>query len=166
MQQNFLFDYRSTKHTSTSESPAKLMLRRKLKTRFSLLKPFSVTQTVEKNQNIQVENYKGIGCRSFIVRDTVIVRNYTDPNKKQWEAAKILKILENRNYLVELLVAVRSCKRHVNQIRSVESNNARTPKEYKDNKEITSHRVRMNTTVPKNMLLLNPDMSMSILDQI
>lgn len=46
----FLADYRTTKHSSTNETPAKLLLGRELKTRFSLLKPPCTVDVLKKSQ--------------------------------------------------------------------------------------------------------------------
>ena len=80
--QRFLFDYRATKHTTTAESPAKIMLNREIKTRFNLLHSPSINENIVKCQNRQIRNYKGAGNRMFGVEDSVIVRKYSDPNKK------------------------------------------------------------------------------------
>lgn len=45
----FLFDYRITKHCTTNESPAKLLIGRELKSRFSLLKPPITRDIIDNN---------------------------------------------------------------------------------------------------------------------
>lgn len=122
MLQKFLFDYRSTKHSTTLESPAKVLLNRELKTRFNLIKPPSITQNIEDSQIRQVKNYRGRGDKYFEIGEEVLVRNYSDPNNKQWEEARIVKILGKRNYLVNLSTSDRVVKRHTNQIRLLKSN--------------------------------------------
>ena len=51
----FLFDYRVATHTTTKESPAKLLLGRDLRTRFDLLKP-NIRTNVHKNQEKQINS--------------------------------------------------------------------------------------------------------------
>ncbi|XP_055307800.1 uncharacterized protein K02A2.6-like, partial [Sitodiplosis mosellana] len=55
----FLFDYRITKHCTTNETPAKLLLGKELKSRFSLLKPPVVTDVIKEKQQTAIKNYKG-----------------------------------------------------------------------------------------------------------
>jgi len=45
----FLFNYKVATHTTTKESPAKLLLGRDLRTKFDLLKP-NIRTNVHKNQ--------------------------------------------------------------------------------------------------------------------
>jgi len=49
----FPIDYRITTHCTTGESPAKLFLGRKLKTRFSLLKPPTVMEKISQKQKVR-----------------------------------------------------------------------------------------------------------------
>src|SRR5436190_4868567 len=51
----FLFDYRSIEHCTTGRSPAFMMHKREIRTRFDLIKP-SVRDHVGKRQLAQVEN--------------------------------------------------------------------------------------------------------------
>lgn len=53
----FLFDYRSTPHSTTNRSPASLMYQRELRTRFSLMQPDVEIVVLEKQQ--QQVNYRG-----------------------------------------------------------------------------------------------------------
>lgn len=55
---NFLFQYRNTPHSTTGESPAKLLLQRSLRCVFDLLKP-NTEDVVENNQCKQVSKFKG-----------------------------------------------------------------------------------------------------------
>jgi len=47
----FLFDYRCTPHSATNQTPAKLMLGRELRNRFSLLRPRETEHTMYAHQN-------------------------------------------------------------------------------------------------------------------
>lgn len=113
---NLLFDYRTTPHTSTLESPAKLFLNREIRNRFSLIKPPTTVETIENNQRTQIKNYNGRGTRQVVVGEKVWARDYSNPNKKSWIAAQILARLGERNFLVKLRTG-RSIKRHIDQLR-------------------------------------------------
>lgn len=124
--QKFLFDYRSTKHTVTGETPAKLLLNRELRTRFDLLKPPSPAKNIISSQQNQIKNYPGKGSRNFIVGEIVMVRDYTNSNRKSWADAKIIKINGPRTYMVKLSTSGRIIKRHLNQIRRGNDINSET----------------------------------------
>lgn len=111
----FLFDYRSTPHTSTNQSPAKLMLGRELRTRFSLIRPRETECLMYNNQNRQMDNHKGARQVKFNVGDSVMVTDHRS-GKMKWITAKILKILvPGVTYLVEIDSAT-IMKRHSNQM--------------------------------------------------
>lgn len=87
----FLIDYRTTRHCTTGDSPAKLMFGREIKTRFSALKP-PVTQTkIIQNQENSIKNAKGKRNCQFEIGRKVFIRDYTDPNKPGWIPATIEK---------------------------------------------------------------------------
>lgn len=111
----FLFDYRSTPHTATNQSPSKLMLGRELRTRFSLIRPRETESLMYNNQNRQIKNHKGERCVNFNVGDSVMVTDNRS-GKMRWVKAKIRKILiPGVTYLVEIDSAT-IWKRHSNQM--------------------------------------------------
>lgn len=113
----FLFDYRITPHTSTLDSPAKLLMKRELRNRLSLIKPLTTSETIENQQRRQIRNHGGRVMRHILVGDRVWARDYTNPNKKAWAAGRIRQILGKRNFLVQFGGAGRLIKRHIDQIR-------------------------------------------------
>lgn len=113
----FLFDYRSTKHCTTNETPSKLMFNREIKTLFNLLKPPTQDEVVFKAQARQVSNYKGKRTVVFVVGEKVVVKDYSNPNKSAWVDAVIFKVIGPRSYICKLLSSGRNIKRHLNQIR-------------------------------------------------
>lgn len=113
----FLFDYRSAKHCTTNETPAKLMFNREIKTLFNLLKPPTQEQIVDKAQERQISNFKGKRSITFSVGEKVVVKDYSDPNKSAWVDAVIFKVNGPRTYICKLLSSSRNIKRHLNQIR-------------------------------------------------
>ncbi|MEL6988112.1 MAG: transposase, partial [Bacteroidota bacterium] len=54
----FLFDYRIMPHVTTGIPPCELLMKRRLKTRFDLLKP-DIEGNIVKKQESQAKNYKG-----------------------------------------------------------------------------------------------------------
>lgn len=71
----FLFAYRNSPHSTTSESPAFLMLGRTLRSRISMLRP-NLAATVNKNQQKQVNSHSHARLRTFNIGDHVLVRDY------------------------------------------------------------------------------------------
>lgn len=112
----FLFDYRITKHCTTNETPAKLLLGKELKSRFSLLKPPLTTEIIETKQQNAIKNFKGKHNVIFTEGQKVKVRNYKNPNKEGWSDAIIKKKLGPRSYTCLLIHDNRDIKRHTNQI--------------------------------------------------
>ena len=117
---NFLFDYRSTPHTTTKSSPAFLMFGRHLKTRFDEMNPFGRieqdklnTRThVVKMQNKQSKNYSGKRNVDFKLGDLVYFRNYADT--RHYVRGKIVKRLGMCNYQID--TGEKTVTRHANQI--------------------------------------------------
>lgn len=103
----FLMDYRISEHCTTGASPSKLMLKRVIRTRLDLLKP-PVGRVVE--DMVASESHK------FKENDTVIVRDYSDPNRQGWQNATILSASGSRWYDCKLCSG-RVIKRHCDQIR-------------------------------------------------
>lgn len=110
----YLFAYRNTPHCFTGETPAKLMFKRKLRTRFDLMRD----QTIEKNIDKQVNGHAGRRNVSFEVNDVVWVRDYRKVNKPTWIKARIIDVLGPRNYACKILGEDIVWKRHIDQIRS------------------------------------------------
>ena len=68
---DFLLRYRTTPHSTTGATPAELLMRRRLRTRQSLVKP-DLVQVVESKQSTQKE-YKDLKChkdRQFSENDS------------------------------------------------------------------------------------------------
>lgn len=113
----FLFDYRITKHCTTNQSPAKVMLGREPKSRFSLMKPPLVHDTIVQKQQTAIKNYRGRRNVEFSKGQKVYIRNYKNPNKPGWSPAVIKHKIGPRNYTCLLIRENRDIKRHTNQIR-------------------------------------------------
>lgn len=89
----FLCDYRNTKHCTTGDSPAKLVIGRSLKTRFSSLKPPLVKEIIVSSQEKLMKNFKGKRDINLKKNDNIYVRDFTNPNKPSWQKAKVKKQL-------------------------------------------------------------------------
>ncbi|CAL1672265.1 unnamed protein product [Lasius platythorax] len=108
----FLFDYRSKEHCTTKRSPAWMMLKRELHTRFDLLKP-CVADDVEKSMQAQIAATDGKRRVSPAEGDAVMVDDHTVRGPKRVEA-KITKKLSPVTY--EIGVGSTKWKRHIDQI--------------------------------------------------
>ena len=99
---DFLLRYRTTPHSTTGAAPAELLMRRRLRTRLSLVKP-DLAQVVESKQNKQKE-YTDLKChkeRLFSENDIVRVRNtQANSNTERWILGKVVKVCGPRTYLV------------------------------------------------------------------
>jgi hypothetical protein len=105
--QDFLFEYRNTKHCTTGASPARLMIGRELRCRLDLLR----LPPTRANNGCENEH-----SRVFQIGDIVWARCYGN-RKPFWAKATICKKLGNRMYEIKLenndnIV----CKRHVDQL--------------------------------------------------
>ncbi|KMQ85654.1 hypothetical protein RF55_15657 [Lasius niger] len=88
----FLFDYRSKEHCTTKRSPAWMMLKRELHTRFDLLKP-CVADDVEKSMQAQIAATDGKRRVSPAEGDAVMVDDHTVRGPKRVEAKITKKLL-------------------------------------------------------------------------
>eukprot|EP00733_Pompholyxophrys_punicea_P000788 Pompholyxophrys_punicea_v1_NODE_288_length_2379_cov_34.988812.p1 type:complete len:196 gc:universal NODE_288_length_2379_cov_34.988812:645-58(-) len=86
----FLLTYRTTPHSVTGESPAKLMFGRELRTKLSLLLP--------SKQVVVPESVS----KGFSVEESVYVKDYHPVNKEMWIAGKIGQVIGPRMYLVQV----------------------------------------------------------------
>lgn len=107
---NFLLRYRCTPHTVTGVSPAELFLKRRLRNRFSLLKPH-LERHMEEKQTQQKEQHdrSRVKLRELVSGDPVHVRNHRGSGPPKWVAGKIIRRLGPLTYLVQ----VRAQRRYV-----------------------------------------------------
>ncbi|XP_031347960.1 uncharacterized protein K02A2.6-like isoform X3 [Photinus pyralis] len=117
----YLLTYRSSIHSTTNETPSNLMLGRKLRTVFDILKP-NVDRKVRENQEKQIQNCKGKEYKQFKVGDTIMARDYKDVNNKNWTEAKIKEVIGKKNYLCRVKDG-RIWRRHQDQIIQVPPDN-------------------------------------------
>lgn len=117
--QRYLFDYRIATHCTTGEAPSKLMLGRKVKSRFDLIRPPSVDEKLYQNLCNQSENFKGRRCIVFDNNEKVSIRDYRNPNKKNWQFAFIKKKIGHLTYLCETPQG-KLVRCHINQMQKCE----------------------------------------------
>lgn len=109
----FLFDYRTTPHATTGVSPASLLYKRELRTRFSLLRP-RVTERVEQQQEAQIKNSPRGRKNNFEIGEKVRARDY-EKNNPEWSEAIIT---ENKTPVTHVVyMDGKTCKRHSNQMK-------------------------------------------------
>ena len=100
---DFLLRYRTTPHSTTGAMPAELLMRRRLRTRLSLVKP-DLAQTIESKQNKQkkYKDFKSHQDRLFVENDIVRVRNtQASSNTERWILGRVVKVCGPRTYLVK-----------------------------------------------------------------
>nr|XP_054759939.1 uncharacterized protein K02A2.6-like [Lytechinus pictus] len=104
---NFLLKYRTTPQSTTGFTPAELLMKRRLRTRLSLILP-DLSQKVENKQSSQKRYFKGSRrYRSFDVGENV--RILAPPHKEgKWELGEVVTVCGSRRYLVDISGRVRS----------------------------------------------------------
>lgn len=94
-----MFQYRNTPHTTTKETPTKVLLDKSVRFIFDLLKP----QTEDIVLGKQIAQIQNSGKRDvvFELNEKVLVRDCRSPSSK-WKTAVVTKILGTRNYLMKV----------------------------------------------------------------
>lgn len=123
-----LFDYRNAVHATTSETPAKLMLGRNLRTRFDLLR-LDVSNIVSKNQDKQKFYFRGKNTKYLYINQPVIVKMYRSTNK--WVEGIVVKKLSDVMYIVGINSGV-LWKRHIDQNVATDTGDVHVNKEAGD----------------------------------
>lgn len=109
----FLFDYRSIEHCTTHRSPAYMMYKRELRTRFDLLRP-NISETVEKSQRAQIVARPGKRKVDFELGDPVMIDDHGVRSKGRVEG-EVVKQTSPSTYIVKDKNEVLR-KRHVDQM--------------------------------------------------
>lgn len=115
---DFLFDYRTSVHSTTGVSPSILMFGRDIRTKFDLLKPpiDDIKERIRKQQVKQIKHFGGKERPTFNINENVIVKDYRTVNKVTWIPAIVKKVLGKCTYIVFVPEINRLWKRHTNQI--------------------------------------------------
>lgn len=110
----FLFKYRNTPHSTTNETPAKLLFNRCPITPLDRIRP-SVRSRIEEVQQKQKQFHdKSVLQRKFSVDDLVYVMNYG--KGVRWLPGKVLEVISPVTFHVLLDTGV-SVKKHAEQLR-------------------------------------------------
>lgn len=112
--QRLLFGLRIVPSTVTGKSPAELLNRRRFRTRFDMMHPFSVKPTAQR----QINSNKEVPVRIFRLQDKVWLRNYSGGEK--WIKGEIFKVKGPVRFLVRIENGP-IVSRHVNQLRKRDS---------------------------------------------
>ena len=107
----YLLTYRNTPHCTTGESPAMLLMGRRLRTRLDLMIP-NVREHVEQKQETMISHSADRGCRIFVEGESVLARNYSGD---KWITGEIDEVLGHKHYHVKLENG-QIVKRHVDQL--------------------------------------------------
>lgn len=109
----FLSDYRNIEHCITGKSPAQLMYKRDLRTRFDLLKT-NVAANVGKKQRAQIVAKAGSRQNNVNVGDTVLIDNHRVRGEKRVTGEVIRKTSPSTFVVKDCNDAL--AKRHIDQI--------------------------------------------------
>ncbi|UYV71248.1 hypothetical protein LAZ67_8002382, partial [Cordylochernes scorpioides] len=106
--QRFLFTHRAFPQTVLKESPAELLMKRSLRSRFSNLIPEMAKVGEVYHDAMRKQEH-------FAVGSDVYFRSFA--NGPKWKRGRIMELLSSRHYLIE--DEGRYVKRHINQLRPV-----------------------------------------------
>ena len=121
--QEYLIGYRSRPTTTTNETPSKLFLGRKIRTRLDLFKPDLKEQDrtkhpLQERMNSYERKMALLGqkgrqpVREFHPGEKVLVRNF--PKKQKWISGYIVKKIAERTYIID--IGHREIQRHIDHI--------------------------------------------------
>lgn len=116
----FLSDYRNMPHSTTGVTPAKLMLGRELRTRFSLFRPPAVTEKSYEMSEKQIKYSSGHRKVHFTVGNKVMVKDYRKNNKTWVQGVIVSESIPNVTYNIDVGGSI--WKRHVNQMMNCDNN--------------------------------------------
>lgn len=104
----FLFDYRNTKHCGTGKTPSQLLFNFKPRHQLDFVNP----NNLNSRKKTFVEDHK------FVEGEKVMIRDYNlCKNKASWSKATIVEIKGPRSFICKMENG-RLIKRHVNQVRT------------------------------------------------
>lgn len=109
----FLFDYRSTPHSTTGRSPARLLYKREIRNRFDLIEPI-VKYDVERKQYEQMIAVGGKRKCDVVIGNNVFVKDHRG-NPKLRSEATVVKQNSPSTFNVRMTDNT-IAKKHVNQI--------------------------------------------------
>lgn len=117
----FLFDYRSIEHCTTKRSPAYLVYKKEIRTRFDLLRP-NVSETVAEKQREQILARSGNRKVELSPGDQVMMDDFSVRTDKR-SSGQIVKQTSPSTYIVSNDKG--TYKRHIDQIVKCNNNNVK-----------------------------------------
>jgi transposase InsO family protein len=108
----YLMMYRNTPHCTTGESPAMLLMGRRLRTKLDLVFP-SINKTVAVRQEAMMKQSAHRGARLIQAGDKVQYRNFQS-HESPWKFGEVSEVLGARHYIVK--DGNVEMKRHLDQI--------------------------------------------------
>ena len=114
----YMLGYRNAVHSSTGESPAVLMLNRRVRIRLDMLKPNDRSASSRARDHL-VRYHGGKRLQNFAEGEKVYVRDYRQVNKKKWIEAVVLNYEGKKVYRCEV-ESGKVWRRHVDQIKARE----------------------------------------------
>ena len=111
--QNFLISYRSTPHATTGSSPAKLFLKRELRTRLSLVTPDIGSCVASQKDKMKSNHDKFAKYREIAVGDSVLARDHLSGQK--WQAVTVVQQTSPTSFQVQLNDG-RNLRRHADDV--------------------------------------------------
>ena len=104
----YLLLYRNAVHSTTKQTPAKLMINRQVRTLFDIMRPV----TNEGNRNLSNPEQQ-----KFAINEKVFIRDFRDPNKKNWIEAIVTKQIGSKIYETKIGDNGRTTRRHIDHIK-------------------------------------------------
>ena len=114
--ERFLFDYRITPQMTTGKTPSELLMNRKLKTRFDLIKPDLLATVRSQQMKQKFYHDKSVKERQFHAGDAVYTL-YFRGNSSEWIPGTIKKATGPLSYIIQISDD-RLVRRHIDQIRA------------------------------------------------
>ena len=157
----FLFRYRITPQSTTGQSPAELLMGRKLKCNLDLLKP-DISRTVEKRQENQKKYHDlRVKARRFEIGNKVFVLNFASGPK--WIPGEVIRITGPVSYVIQLERNGVKVRRHVDQMRIRYSDTTDTAETVDDNDlDISLSGILPHTSQSVPVVMSNTDKSTSV----
>ena len=136
-----LLAYRTTPHSTTGNTPAKLLLGQNLRTRLDLLKPNTAEHVENKQRSQKISHDNTIQSYPFADGQSVLVRVYGQNHK--WTHGSILNSTGPLSYRVKLSDGS-VCRHHKDQLRE---------------QQVPAQPQHLPITVPPDLLTIPPPMS-------
>ena len=110
-----LLTYRNTQHSSTGETPAKLFLRRNLRSKLDLVKPDIQTHVINSQMKLALTSNKTV--REFELGQCVLARDFRPTSKEKWISGFVVSRNGPLHYKIDIGNGF-TWKRHVDQLRT------------------------------------------------